>query len=788
MNNPTRVCYIIQGRVQGVGFRPFVWRLATEECLAGFCQNTSAGVRIEVQGLPDAIHRFEDRLAAELPPLAQITDLSKQNITALGEDKAFAIRNSCGHVGQNILVSPDVAICADCLSDLHDPANLRFGYPFTNCTNCGPRFSITASLPYDRPATTMSCFELCEYCASEYVNPANRRFHAQPVACATCGPEIWFVSGRAFKQGKTEADSHNRINALARIGAAIMRGEIIALRGLGGFQLVCDARNPGAVAALRIHKQRPHKALAIMVADIETVEEICEIDKLEKDLLTGQQKPIVLCKFKSGLAYSDWLSPDTTNLGIMLPYTPLHVLLFDWLKANGMDRPLLVMTSANPQSEPICLGNREALVRLAQIADGWLLHNRDILCRVDDSVVGKVGNSPMYLRRARGYVPEPLALPEAAPSVLGAGADLKAVFCLTRNAHAFMGQHIGDLESPACMDFYESALGHLQNLLETRPELVIHDLHPDFMSTQFGKNLADKAGIPAYALQHHVAHAASCLAENRVYEPALALCLDGAGYGVDRTIWGGELLFVDLSRPSWQRLGRLAPFPLPGGDMASREPWRIAKALRWQLGYSNWQNSERPLLEMLAAKRNCPLTSSCGRLFDAIAAQLGICSEISYEGQAAIRLEKEARLWLTENKPSPPYSEAPDVIKGLYELDSAALFAEAYKQQAFGRPTGEIAANFHYNLAYGLAQMAEIVARQLQITKIALSGGVMQNSLLSEILPVFLQDRSLEPLLHKYLPSGDGGLAFGQAAWGVQLLLANQGGHIPRNNRSIQGP
>lgn len=764
-NDILRAGLTVNGQVQGVGFRPFVWRLASEEGLSGFCQNTSAGVRIEVQGSAGAVARFEQRLTSELPPLARITGLQRESLPSVPAESGFAIRESSGHAGQNVLVSPDVAICADCVADIRSPENPRFRYPFTNCTNCGPRYSITARIPYDRQFTSMACFSLCANCAAEYTDPANRRFHAQPVACSRCGPRLWFVDQNDLAKGETAPDSKNTADAIAKTCSALQKGQIIAIRGLGGFQLACDARNPAAVAELRRRKQRPHKALAVMAPDLEVCREICEIGKNEADLLSGQKKPIVLCRHRPGLRLADWIAPDCDTIGLMLPYTPLHALLLDCLKGTT---PLLVMTSANPRGEPICLGNREALARLKNLADAWLLHDRDILCRVDDSVVAVPDGAPVFLRRARGYVPEPVALASAGPCCMGAGAELKTTFCLARGTQAFTSQHIGDMESPASLEFYEQTLSHLENLLEVRPELIVHDLHPDFLSTRLAKTLAAELAVPAIPLQHHAAHAASCLAENMIHSPALALCLDGSGLGSDGTVWGGELLLMDLSKPEWQRLGHLSPFPLPGGEAAIRSPWRISAGLQWQNG--SCPASARPVVEMLERGLNSPLTTSCGRLFDAVSAQLGICREITYEGQAAIRLEKVATAWLEQHSASslPVWD---DIFEPeLMQISSNRIFARIMG----ANEPGFAAAAFHCNLAAGLARMTLAAAERLGIRKIALTGGACQNRLLTGLLTRHLTEYGMEPLVQRLLPPGDGGLSFGQAVWGRQLCSAGK--------------
>lgn len=762
-----RKIFIINGQVQGVGFRPFIWKLAAGLDLAGNIRNTSFGVRIDIQGDGGKLHEFERRLKAEQPPLARITNVEVRDAPLQECLNGFEILESVGHAGQNVLIGADVAVCDDCLADIRDPSNPRFGYAFANCTNCGPRYSITRQIPYDRASTSMACFAMCARCAAEYKNPADRRFHAQPVACPQCGPRVWFVDEANIKAGNTMPDTHNSEDAIACLGSALLEGKIAALRGLGGFQLVCDARNDAAVALLRQRKSRPHKALAVMAADIDSVRGFCRLSPDHERLLCGRQKPVVLCPSlpAANEPVSPLVAPDTDTVGVMLPYTPLHALLMDWLGRHGMEHPVLVMTSGNPAGSPICLGNREALDRLACMADVFLLHDRDILCRVDDSVVAVENGVPVFLRRARGYVPEPYPLPAAGPSVFGAGAMLKATFCLTRGVQAFSGQHIGDLESLEEMDFYEQSLEHMQRLLEVEPEAVVHDLHPDFMSSHFALSLAADRGIPAFALQHHVAHAAACLAENACFEPALAICLDGTGLGTDGSIWGGEVLWLDLSRPEWRRMGGLSGFILPGGDAAIRQPWRIAASLG--RGRKKPEERDRKIYEMLEKGINCVPCSSAGRLFDGVAAFLGLCDEITYEGQAAIRLEKCAAGWLAQN--GAPQSATPVLAEkhGKLFLDSEALFRLLDPQAP-----GKSAAAFHYAFARGFAALAVNMADKEGVKKVALSGGVMHNAIIAAILPRYLSEAGLEPLRHRLTPPGDGGISYGQAVWGRQLIAA----------------
>ncbi|MDR3358427.1 MAG: carbamoyltransferase HypF [Desulfovibrio sp.] len=795
-----RRSFIAAGQVQGVGLRPFVFRLAREEKLTGFVGNTSEGVRIEVQGDGARVARFESRLLAEAPPLARIVALRGRDMPFLPEEKNFIIRRSSVHAGHSVLVSPDMGICADCRMEMRDPANRRFAYPFTNCTNCGPRYSIMRAIPYDRASTTMGCFPLCPACAAEYANPADRRFHAQPVACPVCGPHLWFVRAASPDSAPTAA---NRRDALARSCRVLLSGGILALKGLGGFQLACNARDGASVSELRRRKQRPHKPLALMAGDIAVARTLCLLTPEHEALLQSPESPVVLCPRREGCPLPGDVAPDVNSLGLMLPCTPLHAAIFDHLSGLAPSPPVLVMTSANPRGEPICLGNREALSRIAGMADAFLLHDRDILTRVDDSVIALAPVAPeggsripsppedgsperLFFRRARGYVPYPVSLPQDGPVVLGAGAELKSTVCLTRGNQAFVGQHVGDLENPATLNFYEEVVARLETLLEIRPKAIVCDLHPDFLACRYAHARAVAEGLPFWRLQHHAAHAAAVLAENNCYDPALALCLDGSGLGDDGGIWGGEAILMDISRARWQRVGRLSPFPLPGGDAAIREPWRCALALREQCGSSR-ENAAAPwdgeyahaasaVREMLGRNLNCPQTSSCGRLFDAVAAQLGLCLVASYEGQAAMRLESAADTGLVADfvarGADTDFRWALPLIErdGLLNLDSAHLFARVLEARREGEPVGVIAARFHTSLARGFADMAARAASTANVGKVGLSGGVMQNGIMALLLPFCLRQRGLEPLVHHALPPGDGGLSLGQAVWGRRML------------------
>ncbi len=887
--------FTVSGQVQGVGFRPFVYRIAADHALTGTVSNTAAGVFIEVQGPPDAVDGFGHDLARKLPPLARVVSCLREDIPVAEGEEGFRIVASEageGGAGHQVLISADVATCDDCLADMNDPTNRRHLYPFTNCTNCGPRYTITRFIPYDRDKTSMACFPLCPECAAEYENPLDRRFHAQPNACPVCGPRVWFVDGAP--QGPTPGTSPDAggltgIAAMERLARALAEGRIAAVKGLGGFHLVCDATNSAAVAELRRRKHRPHKPLAIMVPDMDAARRIACISPEEEALLTGRERPIVLCRALPGLAGDmpgwpdgqDWpdrrdrvnnepvpplvfqqaapspacatgmpdrlgapgstggpcnpatpdgqasaphdappisplISPDTPFVGIMLPYTPLHHVLLRLYRALLPEGcvPALVMTSGNAGGEPICLGNREALRRLPTIADVFLLHDRDILIRTDDSVmrVNPATGAPQFLRRARGFTPQPVFLESDGPCVLAMGPELKNTLCVTRGDKAFVSQHIGNMHNLETLGFHREIAAHLPRILQVTPQAVVRDLHPDYMTTAE----AEQSGLPVLTLQHHFAHIHAVLAENRHDGPALGLALDGTGYGDDATIWGGELLYVDNVALDHQRLGRLARIPLPGGEAAIREPWRIAQGLLWQLGLREPDAMPWPWLHkhaqaaaflprVLERGVNTPLTSSCGRLFDAVAALLGLCDTITYEGQAAIRLEHaqdaiapcggshdaffthaypcplRAAQPVSETGQGTPDRDAPDNdTQGndarydgeILELDTHALFRAVHDDWARGTAPGVVARRFHAGLVAGLADMTAAVARAMDMHVVALSGGVMQNLTLSVHLPQALAARGLTVLTHAELPPGDGCISLGQAAWARRVLAA----------------
>ncbi|RQD79414.1 carbamoyltransferase HypF [Desulfonatronospira sp. MSAO_Bac3] len=758
--------YIVNGRVQGVGFRPSVYRMAAKHRLTGSVQNTSLGVVIEVQGKEEALAWFEEELRGNPPPLAEITRIQTDETTPEAGESGFIILESSALEQSQVLISPDSAVCSDCTREILDPKDRRYLYPFTNCTNCGPRYTITGLIPYDRQNTSMACFEMCLQCRREYSDPGDRRFHAQPNACPQCGPGLWL----------TDADG-NRISEhdspLKKSAYLLKQGNILAIKGLGGFHLACDAADQEAVRELRRRKNRPHKPLAVMVPDIAAAVELAELSPLEAEILQSPSSPILAVKPIQPCPLSPELAPDTDLLGIMLAYTPLHLVLFEHFKAllTRQEIPALVMTSGNMSSEPISLGNREALKSLGHIADYFLLHDRDILVRCDDSVMCARGPGPAYFRRARGYTPQPVFLSRVGPCILGTGPELKNTFCLTRNDQAFVSQHIGDLQNLESYSFYRECIDHLQHVLQVNPEMVVCDLHPDYLSTKYARQ---ESGLPVQALQHHYAHILSVMAENCFEGPCLGLALDGAGLGDDGTLWGGELLLVDNRDMTLQRLGSFEPVPLPGGDLAVREPWRIAAGFIHRLGLEHsvlardfeqgLTKEEMLLRQMLKSNINSPLSSGCGRLFDAVAALLGLVRSISYEGQAAVILEK------IQSRGQETAYDIPVIHRnGLGILDTLTLFRQILKDHISGLSPAIISRRFHLSLVRGLCLWAAQAGNATGIRTIGLSGGVMHNLTLARELEEGLARKSFNVLTHRFLPPGDACVSLGQAVYGRHL-------------------
>ncbi len=765
-----RTRFIITGQVQGVGFRPFVFRLASQYTLSGSVRNTPQGVIIEAQGKSAQVCAFALDLREKLPPLARIITFEQEDIAPQTNEADFKILSSTSGTGHTVLISPDIATCPDCLQDIRDPHNPRYRYPFTNCTNCGPRYTITHSIPYDRPFTSMACFPLCSACQKEYDDPMDRRFHAQPNACPVCGPQVWCTDSLA----QTKSQGSDALDALAK---ALLAGKIVAIKGLGGFHLACDAHNESAVSLLRKRKNRPSKPLAIMVPDLDAARNYIMCSEQEEAWLHGMYRPIVLCSKKKETLLAPSIAPDTNFLGLMLPYTPLHHILFELLEHQMQhSSPALVMTSANKGGEPICLGNREALSRLNGIADFFCFHNRDILIRADDSVlrVNPRTGKTLFIRRARGFAPSPISFKESGPCVLGLGPELKCTISVTKNDQAFPSQHIGDMQNLETLNFHQEISRHLMKILQVEPELIVHDLHPDYMTSTLAKE--DRHTKKA-SVQHHYAHIHACLAENTYEQEAIGIALDGTGYGHDGSIWGGEILYVNPQNLKHQRLAHLMPFPLPGGEQAVREPWRIAFAVLYQLGISATEGSWPWLPEFLATAQilpqmldkglNCPWTSSAGRLFDAVSALVGLCNTVSYEAQAAILLENEQDM---KEKSAYPFP-----LSNLKKDDSFVLntkvFLQALVDDIFSlTPVPIIARRFHLSLARGLADAAASFAKGMNIDHVALSGGVMLNLTLATELASSLEAHGLVVLEHSLLPPGDGCVSLGQAAWGRRLL------------------
>jgi hydrogenase maturation protein HypF len=747
----------IHGRVQGVGFRPFVYRLAHRLGLAGTVINNGDGVHIHACGLAETLDVFIIALNDEAPPVARIVRIEVEPAEPLANHTDFRILPSTRGLRPSTQIAPDIALCDDCLAEIFDPHNRRFQYPFTNCTNCGPRFSIVERIPYDRPNTSMRVFPLCEACEREYHDPLDRRFHAQPNACPVCGPRLsWHdQAGRPIKG-----------DCLALAAFALASGQVVAIKGLGGFHLAVDAGSETAVAALRTRKHRPGKPLAIMVKDLETAARFCSFSPEEAALLSSPEHPIVLLDRKDHPALAADVAPGLGVLGLMLPYTPLHHLLLGEPQAPAS----LVMTSGNRSEEPICTGNEEALERLRGLADFFLLHNRDIVTRVDDSVARIMAGATRLLRRARGFSPVPVLLQQPTADILACGAEMKNSFCIVRNQEAYLSQHIGHLTGTESFDFYRESIDHLQTVLEVKPPLTARDRHPDYLSSRYAMSLL----LPCREIQHHHAHAGAVMAEQGLQGPVLSIVLDGTGYGSDGTVFGGEIYWAD--RGQFQRLGRMSHLLLPGGDRAAREPWRMALALLYQsLGPAAFIDSNQPpalsaiatekkelLGQMMAKGLNCPRTSSCGRLFDAVSALLGLCLESEYEGQAAMLLEHQATLAAPEDS----FKTYPVSIleeEGLLIIDSAPLGALILRDLAAHRPVPEIAHRFHTWLVDSLVTLLETLRQRTQLSEVVLAGGCMQNKLLFETLSQRLHQQRFTVFSGHLVPMNDGGIALGQA-------------------------
>jgi hydrogenase maturation protein HypF len=760
----------ITGIVQGVGFRPFVYGLAVRFALAGWVRNTSAGVDIEVDGTQETLDAFILALKTELPPLSRVDTLDVSFETP-GMFTRFDIIHSEPVEGAFQPISPDICVCSDCLRELFDSSDRRFRYPFINCTNCGPRFTIITDIPYDRPNTTMAPFTMCPDCAAEYQNPLDRRFHAQPVACPVCGPKVWLEWTMDNERQTVEGD-----RAIDVAQKMLTDGKILAVKGLGGFHLACDATNTDAVVELRHRKLRVDKPFALMMPDIVTIEMHCIVSHAECELLESRQRPIVLLRRKPESNIAAKVAPKQDTLGVMLPYTPLHYLL---LHTDNKSLSALVMTSGNLSEEPIATGNDEARERLSPLADAFLMHNREIHTRCDDSVVRVPGDQfpnpilPVYfLRRSRGYAPDSLQLPFQFPSILATGPELKNTYCLTRERYAFLSHHIGDMENYETLRSFEDGITHFERLFRIQPEAIAYDLHPNYLSTRYALERAEGENLRAIGVQHHHAHIAACMADNGMdgSRPVIGLAFDGTGYGDDGAIWGGEFLIADYS--GYERKFHLAYFPLPGGDAAIKRPARTALALLWSLGWE-WDEDLAPAREISYEERmalriqlehglNTPQTSSLGRLFDAAAALVGVRQEVNYEAQAAI--EFESALDKTE--------------LGAYQfeiqnktVDVRSAITALLTDIHCGVSVPVLSARFHNGIADMVRRVCGIIRYETGLNEIALSGGVWQNMALLERAVRGLRADGFMVHIHRQIPANDGGLSLGQAVVGATRLL-----------------
>ena len=770
----------VRGIVQGVGFRPFVYKLANSLGLTGYVFNSSSGVTIEIEGGERRVDEFLRTLKNDPPQLAEITQIKVSEIPVQG-DTGFSILGSRQEAGEFALISPDAGTCDACWRDFGDPSNRRYGYPFTNCTHCGPRYTIIRDIPYDRATTTMSTFTMCDACRAEYENPEDRRFHAQPNACAVCGPSLLLVKSVLKGRMETAPDVAARASRgscwfqdkdslpiIHQARAQLHEGKILAVKGLGGFLLACDAANEAAVAELRKRKRRPHKPFALMVRDLATARRVCELTAEDEAALLSPRRPIVVLTRRPGVELAPSIAPGDNTLGVMLPYTPLHYLLFSDSPEIDSEWTALVMTSGNLSEEPIVVANQEAMLQLGGVADWFLLHNRDIATRVDDSVVRTFEGRERVLRRARGFVPQTIDLGVELEEVLAFGGELKNTFCLTKDRYAILGQHIGDLENYETMRFFEETLANLKHVFRVAPRVAAYDLHPGYMSTRMamGSGIEHKVGV-----QHHHAHIASCMAENHLHGQVLGVALDGTGFGTDGKIWGGEFLVADFA--GFTRRAHFRNVLLPGGDAAVRQPWRMALSyLRDTFGdrmphdlkcFQGLDERQVALVDTMLARRIQTVeTSSCGRLFDAVAALLGIATEVSFEGQAAIALEAAAERGIEDRYDFEVEQGEPAI------LDFRPTIAAIVKDLTRGRRAGEISACFHNTLSTAIGEVCARLGASDAVNRICLSGGSFQNLYLLGRTVVELRRRGFEVFLHAQVPANDGGLSLGQA------MVANQ--------------
>ena len=759
--------FTVRGIVQGVGFRPFVYRLASRDQLAGFVVNDTTGVVIEVEGQACVLDRFAAALVADRPPLALISELVIDEITTAGSDR-FVIRASEHGQGAPATIPIDSAPCADCERELADPTNRRFGHPFINCTNCGPRFTIVAGLPYDRASTSMAGFSMCAACRREYDDPTDRRFHAEPICCRDCGPQLSCTNAAgAPVTGQLPTPlSPGMDPALAHAANAVLDGQIVAVKGVGGYHLVVRADDDTAVRRLRERKQREEKPLAVLVTDLDAARQLAYVGTTEAAALEAIERPIVLLPRRADAGLAPTIAPAFDQIGLLLPPSPLHLLL-----ARAVGLPL-VLTSGNLTDEPIAITDEDGLARLGTIADLFLTHDRPILRRADDSVMTVSAGRALLIRRARGFAPRPISLESSGPSVLAVGAALKNTICITRDAEAFVSPHLGDLQNLAAFEAFREMVDSLLQLLGVEPEVVVHDLHPDYLSTKFAQSFD---GVETLGVQHHHAHVAACLAEHQMTDRVVGVAFDGVGYGPDGGLWGGEFLIADLS--GFERVGCLAPVPLPGGTAALRQPWRMALAhLRAAYGDAVphdldviTRNAHRweAVAEVAGRASLSPPTHGVGRLFDAVAAIVGLRDEVSFEGQAAMLLEQSAR----RGGPADPYEADVSATSHGLCLDAAPLIRAVADDLRRGVVVEHIAARFHAGLAAATAIMVDTIGRARQdVDTVALTGGVFQNRILLDLCRAELRVRGWRVIVPAQVPPGDGGISFGQAAVGRVLV------------------
>jgi hydrogenase maturation protein HypF len=739
------------GIVQGVGFRPFIYRMARTHTLAGFVQKRPEGVVVEVEGPGPSIDAFLSDVNCHLPPLADVARLSSTEISPK-DDREFKIIASKADGVPDVHITPDVATCRDCLNEMLNPKDRRFHYPFINCTNCGPRLTIINAIPYDRANTSMACFPMCPDCLKEYQDPANRRFHTEPNACPACGPRLDLLDEEGNKLPTDDP--------LQTVCDKLREGAVIAIKGLGGFHLCVDATSDNSIERLRSRKFREEKPLAVMVKNSAYAGRIAEINEKEKVLLESFQRPIVLLKKRAHSMISEWVAPGMANLGVMLPYTPIQHLLFD----KGF--MALIMTSANQTDDPICIGNREAVARLKGIADFFLVHNRDILARCDDSIAMVAADKPIMLRRSRGYAPKPLMLQETYPEIIALGPQSKATICILKGNLAFISPHIGDLETPQARDFLHESTNLMRQIAQCRPRRVACDLHPGYYTTQIAHKMEGAEEV--IAVQHHHAHIVSCMAENGITGQVIGLSMDGTGYGSDGHVWGGEFLVADEA--NFTRLGHLKYYLLPGGEKAIHEPWRIAVSLLKEAFGNDWHNYAQKLNivpqkryyalmdKIISSRINSPFTSSLGRLFDGVAAILGLRQNVSFEGQAAMEMEAIA---IKQEADLLPFDISAD--GECFLLDFSPAIRKIAESLLAGQPKETLAWAFHYCLQKAFREMAMCIRQKTGLNRTALSGGCFQNRILLSGCLRELKDAGFDVFIHQLVPANDGGISLGQA-------------------------